>query len=83
MNKKLLIFSAAWCRPCARLKKTVASLEDSSRILTYDIDVQADIAMQYNIDVVPTLLLINHQGQELRRLVGTQSKEKLLELLSE
>lgn len=83
MENKLIIFSASWCRPCSKLKKAVDSLEDRSRVRIYDIDANAEEALAWNVDVVPTIILVNHVRQELRRLVGNQTKEKLLELLNE
>lgn len=83
MENKLVIFSASWCRPCQRLKKVLDSIEDQSRIVVYDLDINQEDAISWNVDVVPTILLVNHVSQELRRLLGTQTKEKLLELLNE
>lgn len=83
MENKLIIFSASWCRPCQRLKKVLDSIDDKSRIVVYDLDINQEEAISWNVDVVPTILLVNHVGQELRRLLGTQTKEKLLELLNE
>lgn len=83
MENKLVIFSASWCRPCQRLKKVLDSIEDKSRIEVYDLDVNREEAILWNVDAVPTIILVNHVKQELRRLLGIQTKEKLLELLNE
>lgn len=83
MENKLIIFSASWCRPCRRLKKVLESIEDQSRIVVYDLDINQEEAISWNVDVVPTIIKVNHVNQELRRLLGAQTKEKLLELLNE
>ena len=83
MENKLIIFSASWCRPCSRLKKVLDSIEDQSRIIVYDLDINQEEAISWNVDAVPTIIKVNHVNQELRRLLGAQTKEKLLELLNE
>lgn len=83
MENKLIIFSASWCRPCQRLKKVLDSIEDQSSIVVYDLDINQEEAISWNVDVVPTIIKVNHVNQELRRLLGAQTKEKLLELLNE
>jgi thiol-disulfide isomerase/thioredoxin len=84
MNK-LIIFSASWCRPCKRLKKTLESLEslkDYSNIIVYDIDINSEKAIEWGISAVPTIILVNSQDEELQRTLGGLPKQKLLELLN-
>jgi thioredoxin-like negative regulator of GroEL len=81
MNK-LIIFSASWCRPCKRLKKTLESLKDDSNIIVYDIDINAEKAIEWRISAVPTIILVNNQEEEIQRTLGDLPKEKLLELLN-
>ena len=80
MQNKLLIFSASWCRPCQRLKKNIEGLDN---IVQYDIDIHREKAIEWEVDAVPTIILVNHKDQELRRMLGNQTREKLLELLNE
>jgi len=81
MNK-LIIFSASWCRPCVRLKKTLESLKSDSNIKVYDIDINVEKAIEWKVDAVPTIILVNNQGEELHRTLGNLSEERLLELLN-
>jgi thioredoxin-related protein len=81
MNK-LIIFSASWCSPCKRLKNTLKSLNDYSNIKVYDIDINVEKAIEWRVDAVPTIILVNGQGEELKRTLGVLPKEKLLELLN-
>jgi thioredoxin 1 len=82
MNK-LLVFTADWCRPCKRLKTNLTRVDSSlsNQIKSYDIDVQREVAIQYNVDVVPTLITLDEAGKEVSRKLGIQSTEELEQLI--
>lgn len=46
-----------------------------------DIDDQPELAMQYNVRGVPTLILVDDSGNEIKRNVGMITEERLLEWL--
>tara|TARA_B100001094_G_C17616692_1_gene523877 strand:+ start:311 stop:493 length:183 start_codon:yes stop_codon:yes gene_type:complete len=46
-----------------------------------DIDSQEDLARQYNVRSVPTVV-IEQDGSEVNRLIGASTKEVILENLS-
>jgi len=46
-----------------------------------DIDSQGDLARQYNVRSVPTVV-IEQDGSEINRLIGASTKEVILENLS-
>lgn len=81
MNK-LVIFSAEWCGPCKRMKKHVDDLPDHSRIVKYDFDIHAEKAIEYQVEAIPTIIVLNKDGKEVTRRLGLQTTEKLLELLN-
>ena len=77
-------FSATWCGPCKMmhpvledLKKTVG---DKLRIIKVDVDAHNDVAAQYGIRSVPTLMLFRN-GEVLYRESGAMSKADLMALL--
>jgi thioredoxin 1 len=79
MNK-MLVFSAEWCGPCKALKPTLLQL-DQDRIVYYDIDRNIEERELYQIRAVPTIILLDSEGIELDRLMGSQSLRKLQDLL--
>lgn len=73
-------FTAVWCRPCRMLDPVVKRLaEDWSgkvRIVKLDVDTNPEIAMQYQVMGVPTLMLFVN-GKPSQRLFGYQPKDKI------
>lgn len=75
----LLDFTATWCGPC---KKLTPVLEDLSieisdiKFLKVDIEDLSDLAEEYNIDAVPTLVILK-DGKEVARLEGGLGKTAL------
>jgi thioredoxin 1 len=44
-----------------------------------NVDDENDLAMQYSVRSVPTIVLVNESGKELSRYVGVQQKSMILE----
>lgn len=79
MNK-LLVFTASWCGPCKGFKPTLLELEQD-RLVYVDIDENPEARTQYEVRSVPTVILVDENGKELERLVGSQPLSKLQDLL--
>lgn len=75
MNK-LLYFGAEWCGPCKDYKPTLDQL-DQDRVIRYDIDIDFEERSKYDIRGVPTLIIINENGEELERFLGGAPIEEL------
>jgi thioredoxin 1 len=79
----LVDFGAVWCGPCKMLDPIVEEIatENSGRLkVTHlDVDHNPNLAMQYNVMGVPTLILFLN-GQPVERMTGYKPKKRILEL---
>ena len=80
---KALKFSASWCGPCKGLAMVIETAKDKITvpIEEYDIDTCGSISGKYHIRSVPTMILLNDAGAEIKRTVGSMDEKKLLEFL--
>ena len=74
---KLLKFEASWCGPCKALTKLMESTQLPVPIEVIDVDESAAVAAQYGIRSVPTLILVDDAGAEVKRKVGMMSSDDL------
>lgn len=76
----LVDFWAAWCAPCRAIAPAVESLaEELSGSVTVgklNVDDNPETPVKFGIRGIPTLILFD-KGQEVGRLVGGASREKL------
>lgn len=74
---KILRFTASWCQPCKALAKNLEEAKLDIPIEVVDIDVFEDVAIDYAIRSVPTLILKSDKGDT--RLVGVHSPQQIRE----
>ena len=68
---KVLKFSAEWCGPCKMLSSTIEKYYKGDTVIEeVDIDENRELATEYGIRGVPTLILLDDNGVELRRKSG-------------
>lgn len=82
----------SWCGPCKEMDQTTFSDsqvggEFNRRFINLKIDAEESkdgpmISKSYTVTGYPTLLFINSEGKLVKKLVGKQSKEKLLAAIS-
>ena len=73
----LVDFWAEWCAPCRALGPVIESLahdfEERVTVAKLDIDANQEVAMQYGIRSIPTVILFD-KGQIVDTFVGVRPK---------
>lgn len=75
---RILRFTASWCQPCKGLAMNLASVETIVPIEVIDIDVLPEVAQQYGIRSVPTLVMLDG-NIEVKRVTGVKTSKELQE----
>lgn len=76
----LVDFNATWCGPCKMQAPVLEELASEVDYPIYGVDVDEveEIASEYNVNAVPSLMIFK-DGRLLETLVGFQSKDVLEE----
>jgi thioredoxin 1 len=81
--RKLIAFKAAWCGPCKMLTPILKQLQtEGYDIEMVDVDEETAKAQKNNVLSIPTLDFFQ-DGVKYRRVLGFQTKDKLLEYFNE
>jgi len=80
-DKPVLVdFYATWCGPCKmvapELEALAPELEGTADIVKVDVEEIPDVAKQYKIMSVPTILVMKN-GEEASRVVGFRPRAEL------
>lgn len=76
MSKRILRFTASWCQPCKGLAMNLEAAELGLPIEVIDIDAQEDVAVEYGIRGVPTLVMLDG-NIEVKRMSGNKTVNEL------
>ena len=68
---KLLTFGSDWCSGCKSLKTNLKNLQIETEDL--DIDLHTQTFKKYEVKSLPTLLLLDNNGEVIQRLTGNQT----------
>ena len=80
---RLLKFSAEWCQPCKMLAKTLEGVNLPYTVSSIDIDDSPNLAADYKVRGVPTMILVDDNDKEVGRLVGVKTKAQIEEFINE
>lgn len=79
-------FFATWCGPCKAMAPAMEQMQekygDKIIIRKIDVDEEQSLAQQYQIESIPTLVVISPSGEVLDKVVGAQPVEVLDEMFS-
>jgi thiol:disulfide interchange protein len=77
-------FSAGWCGPCQEMRRTTfsdpavaAALSDKIPV-SIDIDQHGDVAQQFGVTSIPTLVLFSERGVAIKSTSGFMSSDEFV-----
>ncbi len=79
-------FWAEWCVPCKMvgpiLEKLADEHKDKIKVAKINVDQEGELASQFNIVSIPTLLLF-HQGKVVKQQIGAVPRPVLNDMIKE
>lgn len=92
-NKPLFVeFEADWCLPCKLMSEEVFTHKETAdffndNFVKYKIDIEKgsgpNLKMLYGVNILPTLIFMNHKGRALSRNDGSLMHDNLMNLAHE
>ena len=79
-------FWAEWCGPCKMIAPVLRELardyKDKIKIAKIDVDAEGELAQQFNIVSIPTILLFN-KGQVVKQQIGAVPRHALEKMIKD
>ena len=74
---KLYKFKTTNCGVCVMLDKILEQVEDLPPLEVIDCEAQPEVAAEYGVFQVPTLVLVDETGREMKRHTGFMAMPQL------
>ncbi len=87
-NGKVVVidFFATWCGPCKAMAPAMEKMEkkyaNKIEFRKIDVDQNNEMAQKYQIESIPTLVIISPDGDVLDKVVGMRGEENLDKIFS-
>ncbi len=79
----LVDFYATWCGPCKMMSPILENIAEENthvKVVKVDIDKNQDLAMQYNVMSIPTMIIFKN-GEATKTFVGVTDKHNISDAL--
>lgn len=80
---KYLYFSAPWCGPCRMLAPRMMRVAEQVSVEKINVDEESEMAKQYFVRNLPTVVLVDSEGKEQERFVGIKDEQFYLDKIAE
>lgn len=82
---KIIKIGAIWCPGCLVMNKIWNKLDSDSEleVLSLDYDMDSEEVAKYDVGkILPLIIFVDKDGNELERLVGEQTENKIWEVIN-
>ena len=82
---KIIKIGAIWCPGCLVMKKVWNNIlkDNDLDIAELDYDMDSEEVSKYDVGkILPVVIFMDNNGNELERLIGEQKESKLLEVIN-
>jgi thiol:disulfide interchange protein len=86
-RKSVVVFTANWCGPCRQMKEsTWVDPKVQHELSRYnavwaDVDTSGDLAQQFGVQGIPTVVILDQDKREITRTTGFVSASDMVSLL--